>query len=147
MNKLMSVLLMCVTAPAALVAQYSPEQVVADNVPFFEHMLTTIATTSGIHQQSFLGHIRLSKAESEIVLKIAGEFQQREDSLREQAYTALKEKRPDMNSILERLRLERNQLLRQSAVQILRVLDVDASSRLIDHIQRVAVSLPKRTGK
>lgn len=146
MNLYARVLIVCAASPIALFSQqYSPEQVVADNIAFFEHMFSTIGMTSGVHQQSYLEHLKLSsKADRDVVLKVASEFLQNERTLHEQASMALSEKRPEMSDKLSNLRSQRNQLLQQSAVRMLRNLDSSAFKRLVDYMQAVAATVPKR---
>lgn len=119
-------------------------QTVKDNSEFFEHLFTSLAMTSGVHQQAYLNQLRLSRTQGEIVLKIAAQFRAEEDALRQQAETALSEKKPDMDSKLAQIRSQRSELLVQRAVQIMRELGTEGSSRIIEHVERVAAARPKR---
>lgn len=140
-----TLLLLASLACGTLVAEQTARQLVEEHIAFFEHLFATVASTSGVHQRSYLDHLGLSEAQGQVVVKIAGQFQSQENTLRRQAEMALSEKRSDMDSRLAQLRSQRAQLLLQTAMQIIQELGTDGSSRIKEYVQRVAAAIPKRT--
>jgi type II secretory pathway component GspD/PulD (secretin) len=104
---------------------------------FFEHLFNTLAMTSGVQQQAYLHHLRLSDAQAATVVKIASEFQGQEQILRQQAAAALSAKSPDMESSLAPIRSQRNALLVGAAQELMRSLGSDGVSRIVEQIQNI----------
>jgi hypothetical protein len=125
-----------------LCAQQTVAQAVGNNIDFVEHLLTTLSTTSGVHQEAFLDHLGMSNhTDRQLTVNVAAQFKTQEAGLRQQANAALSQ----LNlATLDQVRVQRRQLLVDTATQLIEQLSSDGARRLNERIQGVSSQVPHR---
>jgi hypothetical protein len=149
MRKWMRVLMLGGIGAAMLaaqpVAQSTAQETVEKNIWFFEHLLTSVATLSGVQQQDHVQQFKLPEAQGQTLMKVAAVFKTQEDVLRQQVYASLAHDAPAQQAAtLAQLRTQRQQLLLDTALALMQQLGPDGASRLTDYIARVNAALPRR---
>ena len=124
------------------------DQLVSSNIEFFEHLLTSLATLSGVPRQDYLQHLKMNGAQERILSEAATSFKAREDVLRQSANAILSQgSGPEQSFALGQVRAQRSQLLLQSATKLMQSLDAEGVARLADRIEQVNALNPKRAGR
>ena len=134
------------SASIATMAHQTPAQFVNANTAFFEHLFATADMLSGVHQRAYFDQLGLSAAQRAIVQKVTAQYQNQESSLRQQLYVAVSQKGPNTPLQLDQIRSQRNQLLTQTAIQLLEALGTDGFNRIQKYLQRLSASLPTPAG-
>jgi hypothetical protein len=123
------------------------EQLVVGNIEFFEHLLTSVASLSGVQREDYLQHLKMNKSQERIIVETATRFKAREDMLRQTANAMLLQSSgAEQFAALGEVRAQRNQLLLQSAMSLMKTLDGEGAGRLADRLAHVNALKPKLSG-
>jgi len=101
---------------------------------------------SGVHQRAYFDQLGLSATQRAIVQNVTAQYQNQESSLRQQLYAAVSQKGPNIPLQLDQIRSQRNQLLTQTAIQLLEALGTDGFNRIQKYLQRLSAALPTLVG-
>lgn len=123
-------------------AQASEEDFVRDHISLFDQILSVLGMTSGLSQESYLGHIGISPEDRPLALAISNKFRTQENQLRDEAQKAINGNLIDREATLTSIRARRSKLLTDSATELLRNLGGDSRKRIKGYVERVAASMP-----
>ncbi len=127
-------------AAPALPGERGDRQMVASNIPAFEHILTALPVLSPVHREAYLDHLGLSsQADREIMVTNAAQFQSWEDALRQQAYAALSR---DDTAAQAEIGRRRSELLVDTGVRLLGQLSTGGAGRIAAFVEGAAASTP-----